>query len=139
MSRTGGDENHLAYHLSALLALHRFAAKNLCRIPHFLLIDQPSQVYFPSEKVYQEADGSVEKTVADADLAAVRRLVELLVKNTQEDVPDFQLIVPSTPIFQIKGSKMHWLNRLRPNRLPSSRRTGPFQFRAGKDGRTCRA
>jgi hypothetical protein len=27
MSRTGGAENHLAYHLSALLALHLFAAK----------------------------------------------------------------------------------------------------------------
>lgn len=93
MSRTGGGENHLAYHLSALLALHLFAAKNSCPIPQFLLIDQPTQVYFPSEKVYQEADGSVQKTEADADLAAVRRLFELLLKFTQEDVPGFQLIV----------------------------------------------
>jgi len=36
MSRTGGGENHLAYHLSALLALHLFAAQNNCPIPHFL-------------------------------------------------------------------------------------------------------
>ncbi len=93
MSRTGGGENHLAYHLSALLALHLFASKNNCPIPKFLLIDQPTQVYFPSEKVYQEADGSVQKTEADADLAAVRRLFELLLKFTQEDVPGFQLIV----------------------------------------------
>ncbi|KIF09470.1 DUF3732 domain-containing protein [Xanthomonas citri] len=93
MSRTGGGENHLAYHLSALLALHLFASKNSCPIPQFLLIDQPTQVYFPSEKVYQEADGSVQKTEADADLAAVRRLFELLLRFTQEDVPGFQLIV----------------------------------------------
>ena len=93
MSRTGGGENHLAYHLSALLALHLFAAKNSRLIPQFLLIDQPTQVYFPSEKVYQEADGSVQKTEADADLAAVRRLFELLLKFTREDVPGFQLIV----------------------------------------------
>ncbi|KAB2309351.1 DUF3732 domain-containing protein [Betaproteobacteria bacterium SCN2] len=93
MGRTGGGENHLAYHLSALLALHLFAAKNNRPIPQFLLIDQPTQVYFPSEKVYQEADGSVQKTEADADLAAVRRLFELLLKFTQEDVPGFQLIV----------------------------------------------
>lgn len=93
MSRTGGGENHLAYHLSALLALHLFAAKNNCPIPQFLLIDQPTQVYFPSEKIYQEADGSVQKTEADADLAAVRRLFELLLKFTQDDVPGFQLIV----------------------------------------------
>lgn len=93
MSRTGGGENHLAYHLSALLALHLFAVKNNRPIPHFLLIDQPTQVYFPSEQVYQEADGSIQKTEADADLTAVRRLFELLLKFTQEDAPGFQLIV----------------------------------------------
>lgn len=93
MSRTGGGENHLAYHLSALLALHRFAVKNNRPIPQFLLIDQPTQVYFPSEQVYKEADGSVQKTEADADLTAVRRLFELLLKFTQEEVPGFQLIV----------------------------------------------
>jgi hypothetical protein len=93
MSRTGGGENHLAYHLSALLALHYFAAKNACPIPRFLLIDQPTQVYFPSEQVYKNADGSVQKTEADADLDAVRRLFELLLKFTQEDAPGFQLIV----------------------------------------------
>ncbi len=93
MSRTGGGENHLAYHLSALLALHFFATKNKRPLPQFLLIDQPTQVYFPSEKVYQEADGSIQKTEADADLAAVRRLFELLMKFTKEDVPGFQLIV----------------------------------------------
>jgi len=93
MSRTGGGENHLAYHLSALLALHLFASKNNRPLPQFLLIDQPTQVYFPSEKVYQEADGSIQKTEADADLAAVRRLFELLLKFTQKDVPGFQLII----------------------------------------------
>ncbi|SFU21915.1 DUF3732 domain-containing protein [Sedimentitalea nanhaiensis] len=93
MSRTGGGENHLAYHLSALLALHLFAAQNNRPIPRFLLIDQPTQVYFPSEKVYKEADGSFQKTEADADLNSVRRLFELLLKYTQNDVPGFQLIV----------------------------------------------
>lgn len=93
MSRTGGGENHLAYHLSALLALHLFAAQNNRPIPRFLLIDQPTQVYFPSEQVYKDADGSVQRTEADADLVAVRRLFELLLKFTIEDAPGFQLIV----------------------------------------------
>ncbi|WP_448685121.1 DUF3732 domain-containing protein [Achromobacter xylosoxidans] len=93
MGRTGGGENHLAYHLAALLALHLFAAQNHRPIPRFLLIDQPTQVYFPSEQVYRDADGSVQKTEKDADLDAVRRLFELLLKFTQEDVPGFQLIV----------------------------------------------
>lgn len=93
LSRTGGGANHLAYHLSALLALHLFAAQNNRPIPRFLLIDQPTQVYFPSEQVYRDADGSVQKTEADADLDAVRRLFELLLKFTQEEVPGFQLII----------------------------------------------
>jgi len=93
MSRTGGGENHLAYHLSALLALHLFAAQDNHPIPRFLLIDQPTQVYFPSEQVYKDADGSIQTTEADADLDAVRRLFELLLNFTQKDVPGFQLIV----------------------------------------------
>ncbi len=93
MSRTGGGENHLAYHLSALLALHLFAVRNNRPIPQFLLVDQPTQVYFPSEQVYKEAGGTIQKTEADADLKAVRRLFELLLKFTQEDAPGFQLIV----------------------------------------------
>ena len=35
----------------------------------------------------------MQKTEADADLDAVRRLFELLLKFTQVDVPGFQLIV----------------------------------------------
>lgn len=93
MGRTGGGENHLAYHLSALLALHLFAAQNNRPFPRFLLIDQPTQVYFPSEQVYKDAGGSVQKTEADADLNAVRRMFELLLKFTQKDAPGFQLIV----------------------------------------------
>ena len=93
MPRTGGGENHLAYHLAALLALHRYSANNNQPIPRFLLIDQPTQVYFPSEAVYKAADGSVETTETDADLEAVRRLFELLRRFTEEDAPGFQIIV----------------------------------------------
>jgi len=93
MPRTGGGENHLAYHLAALLALHRYAMNNGLPIPRFLLIDQPTQVYFPSEAAYEEAGGSVDRTEADADLEAVRRLFELLKKFTEKHAPGFQIIV----------------------------------------------
>jgi Protein of unknown function (DUF3732) len=93
MSRTGGGQNHLAYHLAALLSLHRYAAAEDQPIPRFLLIDQPTQVYFPSEAIYAEAGGSVERTEKDADVEAVRRLFNLLVRFTTEDSPGFQVIV----------------------------------------------
>lgn len=93
MDRSGGGENHLAYHVAALLALHLYASKNNCPIPSFLLIDQPTQVYFPSEQRYLEADGSIERTEADADLMAVRRLFELLSRFVRDENPGFQIIV----------------------------------------------
>jgi hypothetical protein len=93
MGRTGGGENHLAYHISTLLALHLFAVKSGRPFPKFLMIDQPTQVYFPSEQIYKEADGSIQKTEEDADLAAVRRLFAWLRKFTEEIAPGFQIIV----------------------------------------------
>jgi hypothetical protein len=93
MSRTGGGANHLAYHLSTLLALHHFAARWGRPLPKFLMVDQPTQVYFPSEQVYKDADGSIERTEEDADLAAVRRLFAWLHKFTSEITPGFQIIV----------------------------------------------
>lgn len=93
MFRTGGGENHLAYHLAALLALHQFAVAAKRPLPSFLFIDQPTQVYFPSEKAYDEADGTVERTEADADIMAVRRLFEMLLDFTQKQCAGFQIIV----------------------------------------------
>ena len=93
MARTGGGENHLAHHLAALLAIHQFAVAAKRPLPRFLFIDQPTQVYFPSEKVYDAADGSVERTEADADIQAVRRMFELLLDFTEKQCVGFQIIV----------------------------------------------
>jgi hypothetical protein len=117
MPRTGGGENHLAYHLSALMALHRFAANNKQPLPRFLLIDQPTQVYFPSEAVYKEAGGSIEKTEDDADLAAVRRLFDVLRRFTTDDAPGFQIIVTEHANLRESGSRLRSSNSLGPSRL----------------------
>ncbi|MGD9823606.1 DUF3732 domain-containing protein, partial [Desulfobacter sp.] len=93
MDRTGGGANHLAYHLAAHLALHQFALSTKRPIPSFLFIDQPTQVYFPSEKVYKEADGSIQQTEKDADLESVRRLFKFLLTFVQKYAPGFQIII----------------------------------------------
>ncbi|MGE5435890.1 MAG: DUF3732 domain-containing protein [Syntrophothermus sp.] len=93
MSRIGGGENYLAYHLAALLSLHKFAMVNNRPIPNFLLIDQPTQVYFPSLVEYKAADGSIEKTKKDADIIAVQKLFKMLLHFTELDAPGFQIIV----------------------------------------------
>ncbi len=93
MHRTGGGANHLAYHIGALLSLHQFAAANGRPIPQFLFLDQPTQVYFPSETAYKEADGSFERTEADSDVERVRTLFALLHRFVTELCPGFQIIV----------------------------------------------
>lgn len=45
----GSGANWMGYHVAALLALHElFLARRLSPVPTFLVIDQPSQVYFPA-------------------------------------------------------------------------------------------
>lgn len=93
MNKTGGGANHLAYHLGTLLSLHHFASKNKKPIPSFLFLDQPTQVYFPSESNYKLASGSVEETERDSDLEKVRKLFEILYRFASKECPNFQIIV----------------------------------------------
>lgn len=93
MNKTGGGANHLAYHLATLLALHYFTTTNRRPMPSFLFLDQPTQVYFPSEQVYKSATGTVEETERDSDLDKVRKLFAMLFEFTTEEAPGFQIIV----------------------------------------------
>lgn len=93
MNKTGGGANHLAYHLGALLALHHFTSNNKKPVPSFLFLDQPSQVYFPSEEIYKAASGRIEETERDSDLEKVRKLFAMLYRFAEEEAPNFQLIV----------------------------------------------
>lgn len=93
MNKTGGGANHLAYHLGAMLALHHFVSQNQKPMPSFLFLDQPTQVYFPSEQVYKSASGSVEDTERDSDLEKVRKLFGMLYRFVMKESPGFQIIV----------------------------------------------
>jgi len=89
MARMGSGENWVGYHLIAHLALHQWFATRSRPVPHFLFLDQPSQIYFPPEK---DIDGSVE-TVSDDDRAALSRMFHLIFDAVQEVAPGFQIIV----------------------------------------------
>lgn len=93
MHKTGGAANHLAYHIAALLAIHHFSSNNKRFIPSFLFLDQPTQVYFPSEQVYLNTAGSIEETEKDSDINRVRKLFEILNQFAKNECPNFQIIV----------------------------------------------
>lgn len=93
MNKTGGGANHLAYHLGVMLALHHFTSNNQKPMPSFLFLDQPTQVYFPSEQIYKSTSGSVEETERDSDLEKVRKLFAMLHRFASEESQGFQIIV----------------------------------------------
>ncbi len=78
----------------ALLALHEHFIEANRPVPGFLILDQPSQVYFPSESLYKALKGTEEDTErADADLEAVRAMLNLLDSVCKALAPNFQIIV----------------------------------------------
>lgn len=94
MDRMGSGENWLGCHLIALLALHKHFVQNRRPVPGFLIIDQPSQVYFPSSASYRALDGTTIGLVnSDADIDAVSRMFKLLQRICSELAPNFQIIV----------------------------------------------
>jgi hypothetical protein len=87
----GSGQNWVGYHISCLLALHEhfFGLPN-SPVPRFLVIDQPSQVYFPEAwpPPFDEAtDGK------SADIEGVHRIFSALSKFVEALPEPFQIIV----------------------------------------------
>lgn len=62
LSDIGSAENHLSFHLAVFLGLHRFILEHEESIlPSFIFLDQPSQVYFPTEEDFRTGKGDIKK------------------------------------------------------------------------------
>jgi len=98
LSEIGSGSNWLSYHLAVLLALHQFfLTQRRGPIPAFLVLDQPSQVYFPKRIVAlpeDEDDEDVEEPqLRDEDVNAVRQAFEVMGRVTRDATGGLQLIV----------------------------------------------
>src|SRR5690606_11988740 len=89
MSQVGSGENWLGYHLISHLALHQYLVRNKRPVPRFLVLDQPTQVYYPPDR---DADGSLD-VLRDEDREAVRRMFRLIFDVVESLSPDFQVII----------------------------------------------
>jgi len=95
----GSGENWIGYHLAALLSLQEyFLSRKWSPVPSFLMIDQPSQVYFPERwpedapKVPDDQPNAATK-VNDADIEGVRRIFKALVSGVERTKGAIQIIV----------------------------------------------
>ena len=89
MERMGSGENWVGYHLITHLAFHKWFASHFRPVPHFLFLDQPSQVYFPPEPA---EDRSVED-LGDDDRTELRRMFKLVFEAVEAVAPGFQVVI----------------------------------------------
>lgn len=87
LMRVGSAENWIGYHLVTHLALHKYFVNENLPVPHLLMLDQPTQAYYPSD--VEQASGV---PANDDDREAVRRLYELMRDVANELTPSMQII-----------------------------------------------
>lgn len=94
LSEIGSGSNWLSYHLAMLLALHQFyLSQPNSPVPGFLVLDQPSQVYFPKNVVRRLDEEQQEMRLRDEDVDAVRKAFEVMAKVVLKAKGKLQLIV----------------------------------------------
>jgi len=91
----GSGQNWVGYHVSGLLALHEhFISLHESHVPRFLVIDQPSQVYFPEAwPSIEQAPGDQSKVDGSSDIDGVRRIFSALSHFFDAVAGEFQIIV----------------------------------------------
>ncbi len=89
LNQTGSGANWIAYHLLIHFALHKHFVKANRPVPRFLILDQPSQVYYPPEK-----DAVLKgKLATSSDETAVKQIYDFILLATKELAPHFQVII----------------------------------------------
>ena len=88
----GSASNWLAYYISVLLAFQEYYQKsNGIKVPNFLVIDQPSQVYFPQKLV--ENNKEKNKIENDEDKEAVKKIFAAMSEFFKMSKSNIQIII----------------------------------------------
>lgn len=82
LKQLGSGSNWVGVHLISYFALHYFFINAVRPVPRFLFLDQPSQVYFPSELDEKEIDWN-----------EVNKMYQFIIDRTKEAKGKLQVIV----------------------------------------------
>lgn len=85
----GSGLNWVGYHLAVYLALHRFFIDRARPVPRFVLVDQPSQAFFPSDR---PSGGDLDE-LTDTDREHTKDLYQLMYDEVAAHDGALQLIV----------------------------------------------
>lgn len=121
MSEMGSGENWVGYHIVSHLALHQWFVQKNRPVPSFLMLDQPTQVYYPPD-MRNSADLTLQDIPKDEDRQAVVRLFSLIFEIVEALSPKFQVIITDhadlTDEWFQHGVVQRWRNGVR--LIPSS-------------------
>ena len=91
LENIGSGENWVGYHLITHLAFHDHFIKSNRPVPRFLFLDQPTQVYYPSDRD-AELQGSLDK-IKDDDRKCVSRMFNIIFNFIEKVYPSFQIVI----------------------------------------------
>jgi len=77
LAEIGSGANWVSYHLAGILSIHDHLSRNNCPVPRTLLIDQPSQAWFPQELRITDREGDLLPKKAE-DTNRVREIYRIL-------------------------------------------------------------
>ncbi|HEY7328030.1 MAG TPA: DUF3732 domain-containing protein [Gemmataceae bacterium] len=89
LPQMGSGENWMGYHIVTHLGLQKLFVERKRPVPGLLMLDQPTQVYFPPEPT---EDRSVDE-LEDEDRQAVRRLFTLIFEVVEKLAGGLQVII----------------------------------------------
>jgi hypothetical protein len=84
----GSGANYVGYHVATFLALHEWFAREDRPVPRMLIMDQPSQAWFPADYA---GDGS--HVLPDDDREALVRIYQVIMETIASPEVDLQVIV----------------------------------------------
>lgn len=95
LSEIGSGSNWLSYHIAVALALQQFfLTLDHSPVPGFIVMDQPSQVYFPKRLAVRETETPDEpQFTKDEDVEAVRKAFEVMSRVVDSAKGRLQVIV----------------------------------------------
>ena len=92
----GSGQNWVGYHIATLLAIHEYITSlSNNPVPLFVLMDQPSQVYFPEtswESISEPPKSSNGKDLS-ADITGVQRIFSVISDFLERQGRQFQIII----------------------------------------------
>ncbi len=121
MKKMGGGTNALSCHFLVLFGFHHWFKTRSRPVPHFLMLDQISQVYYPPDTQGKSIEADSKRDPTEDERYAVRQMYRWLFDRVSELGEGFQLIITdhadiNEPWFQ-KGVIDRWRagNRMIPS------------------------